>query len=1170
MSRRSRGQWFSAVSFLGQGNTKRNRTVRPETRPLRMETLEDRRVLAAVVVGVGNNVVNGDTSSIAALIASPGADGISLHEAILAANATSGANSISFAPGVAGTTISIAGGLPTLTGNLALQGPITLEGNLFTRGLAIDAGANVSITGFTMRSCYANVNGGGVYNAGNLTLTSCTFRANNAGDSGGAIYNAAGATLTATFLTAQDNFAGMFGAGIFNAGTLNVSSSHRGYDPTFLYSTGPTANGFIANVSEGYGGAIFNAGSGNATFTDVSMLFNSASANGGGIFNEGVMTVNGIVGPTELPVAPGYNFPQKFAFDVLAYNNAMEGAGAYNTGTLTMIGCSIKNNSSLPPGVGGGVTNAGSLTLIDCTVTGSTPDSIVNYNVLSVVNSTFSANSGQAISNGGTATITSSTIAGNGIGINNGGTLALNNSVLASNSSGNIVGGGGLSGSNNFVSDGSGAGLTGTLTGDAMLGPLTIANGGATATMRPLVGSPLLNVGNNSLVPGGVTTDQRGAKRIKNGTVDIGAVEVGAETIEVTTVIDEDNGTISAAQGTGTSLREAIGYASGYLPIDGATITFAANVVGAIELGVKQLPDITGNLIIVGPGANALAIDGHNVGPTPNGYGGIVSIYSEMADGDYSGVAISGLTFRNGFAAESGGAIAGSRKLTLTSCNFVGNSAGYRGGAIVGGIGIMTLVDCLFLGNSTRTGTSYVEGGGAIEYGGVLNVTHSTFSGNTTGAYGGAIRSLGTATITDSSFTGNSAFGGGAIYNYKYGLENKPGWGVALIINSTLSGNSASYGGALASEFQAGWGVYSTATVVNSTVDGNLAAVRGGAIYNAGDLTITSSTLFGNSADAGAGGIDNGTPFNTGGTNGRGTVTLNNSIIDSAAGADVAIGADFIGAFAGSYNLISDGAGGLANTITGDALLGPLKNNGGLTRTRAPLAGSAAINGGNPASIPGAAGLPLVDQRGAGYARLLGSRIDLGAVEVASGDFNYDGRVDGADFLAWQRQFGSAAAPSGSGADGNGSGSVDGADLNVWRGQFGQPSGGSAVVAATPASVMQVTVAAPAPAAISGDERDQFEDGLAEEQPAAAVFAPLAGLATSSGVTRRDAAFAALTKQADAIEASAGFVNRRLRYEERGASDSPAELESCFAALDEEEAAGATVDEFAGAMVGAW
>ncbi|MBL8247233.1 MAG: hypothetical protein JNK95_02555 [Candidatus Competibacter sp.] len=55
-------------------------------------------------------------------------------------------------------------------------------------------------------------------------------------------------------------------------------------------------------------------------------------------------------------------------------------------------------------------------------------------------------------------------------------------------------------------------------------------NGGPTQTQLPVVGSLVIDHGDNALIPQGVTTDQRGLSRIVNGIVDIGAVEVGSST----------------------------------------------------------------------------------------------------------------------------------------------------------------------------------------------------------------------------------------------------------------------------------------------------------------------------------------------------------------------------------------------------------------------------------------------------------------------------------------------------------------------------------------------------------------------------------------------------------------------------------------------------------------
>ena len=54
------------------------------------------------------------------------------------------------------------------------------------------------------------------------------------------------------------------------------------------------------------------------------------------------------------------------------------------------------------------------------------------------------------------------------------------------------------------------------------------------------------------------------------------------------------------------------------------------------------------------------------------------------------------------------------------------------------------------------------------------------------------------------------------------------------------------------------------------------------------------------------------------------------------------------------------------------------------------------------------------------------------------GDYDRDGDTDGADFLLWQRQFGTTANPHGSGADGNGDGTVDNADLEIWQQNYGE------------------------------------------------------------------------------------------------------------------------------------
>ena len=71
-----------------------------------------------------------------------------------------------------------------------------------------------------------------------------------------------------------------------------------------------------------------------------------------------------------------------------------------------------------------------------------------------------------------------------------------------------------------------------------------------------------------------------------------------------------------------------------------------------------------------------------------------------------------------------------------------------------------------------------------------------------------------------------------------------------------------------------------------------------------------------------------------------------------------------------------------------DPLLAPLADNGGPTLTHALLPGSPAINAGDLNAVAGVDDVPLYDQRGKGFDRIV-SRIDIGAFEVQElGDMN--------------------------------------------------------------------------------------------------------------------------------------------------------------------------------------
>jgi hypothetical protein len=227
---------------------------------------------------------------------------------------------------------------------------------------------------------------------------------------------------------------------------------------------------------------------------------------------------------------------------------------------------------------------------------------------------------------------------------------------------------------------------------------------------------------------------------------------------------------------------------------------------------------------------------------------------------------------------------------------------------------------------------------GGIANAGTAEITNCTISYNTGGGQGGGIDNSGSLTIANSTIDHNTVISSGG------GLRNG---GPLTITNSTISSNSASFKG-----FGSGGGISS-----------------GG-----GPLTITNSTISGNSIGNFQG---DGSCINLYG----GTLQIENTILNGSGTAENIFG-NSGAVISRGYNLSSDNGSGFltgpGDRINTEPMLGPLQNNGGPTGTHALLSGSPAINAGNPNFSPP----PLYDQRGPGYPRVTGGRIDIGSFEV--------------------------------------------------------------------------------------------------------------------------------------------------------------------------------------------
>lgn len=259
----------------------------------------------------------------------------------------------------------------------------------------------------------------------------------------------------------------------------------------------------------------------------------------------------------------------------------------------------------------------------------------------------------------------------------------------------------------------------------------------------------------------------------------------------------------------------------------------------------------------------------------------------------------------------------------------------------------LTVVDSKVIGNST-TGNNADGGGIRARY---LTMTDSEVIGNSVShdwGNGGGIRTgYGSATLTRTLVAGNSSTGSGG------GVANFPG--PVSFIDSVFSGNSTMW---------TGGGIYGTSiTLTNSTVYNNEARAVGGVhVVSTEPVWIENSILAGNSDD------DIGPDFLT---SEEVVVTINHSLIGDTTGSGISA------------------ASGIGNVLDQPALLGPLADNGGPTQSHALLPGSPAIDAGDPVfDLNGLDGLlgteddVLFDQRGIGFDRVLGGRVDMGAFEV--------------------------------------------------------------------------------------------------------------------------------------------------------------------------------------------
>ena len=268
-----------------------------------------------------------------------------LREAINAANANSGADTISFT--VTGT-ILLGSALPDLSDDVAISGPganvlaIKRDAVAGFRIFTISSGKTVTISGLTITNGFEPGTailefageGGGILNdrGATLTVSSCTISGNSAVGDGGGIFNAPGSggftTLTINNSTISGNSATFRGGGLFNSANDGLA-------------TMTINNSTVSDNSAAHGGGIFNLGIPHRSPIAATLMINNSTISGnsasdgvgGGIVNNGDRGTTLTIGSSILKSASGANITNGeiagSTVTSLGYNLSSDDASAF-------------------------------------------------------------------------------------------------------------------------------------------------------------------------------------------------------------------------------------------------------------------------------------------------------------------------------------------------------------------------------------------------------------------------------------------------------------------------------------------------------------------------------------------------------------------------------------------------------------------------------------------------------------------------------------------------------------------------------------------------------------------------------------------------------------------------------------------------------------------------
>lgn len=229
-------------------------------------------------------------------------------------------------------------------------GLLTGAGSVEDNGACIYNAGTLTMTGGKIyRNECTSGDGGGIYNSGTLTLSGVVLEYN----SPDGVFNASGATVEMSNCTIRRTVYW----GINNAGDMTldaVTITNRSYDKApGLHNTGTLTmnDGLIEYCRAGNGGGVVNSGT--MTIQGTTITNNSAEFYGAGIYNysKAVLTIKD--GTT------------------ISGNQARFGGGVLNEGSITMTGGVVSENTASEDGGGIYNYNKGEFTMSGGSITGN-------------------------------------------------------------------------------------------------------------------------------------------------------------------------------------------------------------------------------------------------------------------------------------------------------------------------------------------------------------------------------------------------------------------------------------------------------------------------------------------------------------------------------------------------------------------------------------------------------------------------------------------------------------------------------------------------------------------------------------------------------------------------------------------------------------------------------